>query len=62
MAAIVDALIGTIGEIKSIDGRDMLANISEVREDWVLDHPGCLQGNNQVIIKNHAGGQVVAQA
>lgn len=54
MAAIVDAILGEVGTLESIDGKDMLARISDVRAGWIEDHPVCVHWDN-VIIKNHAG-------
>lgn len=54
MAAIVDALLGEIGELDSISGQDMVAGIQDVRTWWADEHPHCIHWG-RVIIKNHAG-------
>jgi hypothetical protein len=42
MAAIVDAILGEIGTLRSIDGQDMKAKISDVRAGWIEDHAICV--------------------
>lgn len=54
MAAIVDAILGEIWTLQSIDGQDMKAKISDVRAGWIEDHAVCVHWD-KVIIKNHAG-------